>query len=49
LKQLYGTHDGYVADFARNASRLVAERWLLPANAFQDIVAAAQSNVLRSP
>jgi hypothetical protein len=45
LVDLYSNHGGYVSQFVKDAHRLVAERWLLPQNASQDIVEAAQSAV----
>jgi Alpha/beta hydrolase domain len=49
LQQLYRTHAGYTASLVRDTSKLVGERWLLPASAGDLIAAAKGSSVLQSP
>jgi Alpha/beta hydrolase domain len=47
LQQLFGTHAGYVAAVTKDANRLVAERFLLPADAGRLVAAAQGSTILR--
>jgi hypothetical protein len=47
LEELYGSHGGYVAEVARYAARQVRKHYLLPKDARQAIVDAAEGDVLR--
>jgi hypothetical protein len=47
LRQLYGTHAGYVRQVTKDTAKLVRERFLLPGDARALVVAARESNVLR--
>jgi hypothetical protein len=45
LRSLYGDHAGYVAAVEARAAELVAERWLLRANADEQVATAASPEV----